>query len=95
MHCGDPTRLCATCLEDAFASDLHALRARAAAWADDIAATVLGMDWPADSDALTAIARLKVTDLGRDPRLLERLAQELLRAARERWLATKIGPRLA
>ena len=87
MHCGDPTHLCAWCLDDLFTSELDAVRARGKAWADELAGSVPGIDWPTGSEGLAIVARLKVTDLGRDPRLLERLARELLDAAHTRWLS--------
>lgn len=85
MHCGNPAQLCATCLEEAFAKQRTAARTRGQVWADDIAATVSGMDWPLHSEVLIAIARLKVVGLGWDPRLIDRLAHEALDAAFERW----------
>lgn len=77
------------CLDAIFSAELGAARARGTAWADEISASVPDIEWPADSDGLVTVARLKVTDLGRDPRLLERLAHELLDAAHTRWLACK------
>jgi hypothetical protein len=89
MHCGDPAHLCTRCLDEAFASKLRVAKVRGEAWADEIAASVACIEWLAESDGLATVARLKVIDLGRDPRLLERLARALLDAARARSLAGK------
>lgn len=42
---------------------------------------------PWDADKAIAIARRKVDDLTRDPRLRERLAVELEAWARKRWIS--------
>ena len=87
MHCGDPTHLCARCLDEVFASELDIVRSRGKAWANELAGSVPCIDWPTGSEGLAVVARLKVTDLGRDPRLVERLAHALLDAARAQWLS--------
>jgi hypothetical protein len=90
MHCGDPANLCARCLDEIFIAARETASARGYAWANDIGSTLADtVEWPTDSEVLLAVARFKVADLGRDPRLLDRLAQELLNAAGARWLAQR------
>lgn len=88
MHCGDSMRLCTSCLEKAFDAQLDSVRTRGEAWAAEFASSSVKMtEWPSNSDTLRVVARIKVHDLGMDPRLIERLSLALVEAARERWLA--------
>lgn len=71
--------LCPAHLEDAVAQ----LRGVAQARGWELAANARS-EWPDGSDVLRRIARRAVADLGRDPDLIERLAEEAERGARKR-----------
>ena len=83
--CADPAKLCDRCRADRFAQLRGVAACRGEVWAMDIARR-RGRDvaWPTGSEAILAIARLKVDDLARDHELVEQLAGELVRWA-ERW----------
>ena len=55
-------------------------------WADHVALVVpRSQSWPDGSDKILTIARRKVEDLGRDEKLIDMLAAEVVRAAARRW----------
>jgi hypothetical protein len=78
------------CLTDALAAATDLARSRGEAWAHDIGTALGYPDWPTDSEVLIAVARVKVIDLGKDPRLIELLAGELLEAACTRWRSRNV-----
>jgi hypothetical protein len=92
--CGCPSdRLCALCLDGRWAQLRGVAACRGEAWADELAG-VRGAprDWPVDSEKMRALARRRVKDLARDPRLLEMLTDELVRYAAKRWAQGRSAP---
>jgi hypothetical protein len=80
--------LCDACADSWFAQ-LRGVAASRYQWALDVAARVpRARPWPSDSPRSRVIARRRVADLARDPRLRERLAAEAERAAAECWDAS-------
>jgi hypothetical protein len=73
--------LCDQCVDDGFAQLRGVAACRGEYWAAHLPAS----SRPWNAAKAIAIARLKVADLARDPRLLERLAAELVRWAQRRW----------
>jgi hypothetical protein len=83
-------QLCPLCLDGRFAQLRGVAACRGEAWATNTAARVpCDRAWPRDSERATRIAREKVEDLARDPRLLELLAGELAVWAERRWNAQR------
>jgi hypothetical protein len=85
-RCGGRPPLCDACV----AQDLEQLggtaRARGWAWAGRVIAQVgTSKPWPAFAGRCAELARGKVTDLSRDPRVLEELARACWDEARKRY----------
>ena len=82
-------RLCPLCLDGRFAQLRGVAACRGENWATSIAARVrCDRPWPRGSERTVRIAREKVEDLARDPRLLSMLADELAAWAERRWGST-------
>lgn len=88
MHACDRANLCGPCLTANIEAmhgpaDLRGLR-----WAQSVALRATpeqrAVPWP-DTPKMLAIARAKVGDLGRDERLLGRLVEVCVAAARREW----------
>jgi hypothetical protein len=78
--------LCDRCVEDGFAHLRGVASCRGEVWAARVAReTSTSQPWPAHAGRAADIARRKIADLTRDPRLAERLAAELARGAARRW----------
>ena len=84
--CGcEREQLCELCFLGAWDNLRGTAATRGEVWAMRVAERVSrSRPWPSGSDRVLEIARSKVVDLSRDPRLRERLALELARWA-ERW----------
>lgn len=81
-------RLCDLCFQGAWENLRGVAATRGEVWADDVARRVrTRRPWPAYGGRTAAIARRKVADMTRDPRLLEDLAIELASWAARRWAA--------
>lgn len=89
LVCSCPrTELCDTCLAGAWDNLRGVAACRGDVWAESVAARTKRSrltPWPAHEGRAAAIARRKVADLTGDPRLLDRLAAELARAAARCW----------
>jgi hypothetical protein len=86
--CGCPSdALCTLCLDGRFAQLRGVAACRGEAWADDLAQTEYrNHPWPVGSEKMRTIARAKVADIARDPKLLEMLVDELVKWAEKRWV---------
>lgn len=84
-NCCAMDALCSRCQDDLFAQHRGTAQNRGHFWAVDLEARGIRGTWPEASDRVTAIAVEKVADLTRDTGLRERLAVEVIRAARKRW----------
>ena len=83
-HC-PADRLCDACVESWLAQLRGVAARRGEAWAESVALRVTERrPWPRDERAF-AIARRKVSDLARDARLLDQLADEALAWAARWW----------
>lgn len=77
--------MCDDCLDEKLAQLRGVAQARGHHWARAIAEVIpIDRPWPA-TERMRAIARRKVSDLGRDDRLLEVLADECVLAAARWW----------
>lgn len=77
--------LCPLCLDGRFSQLRGVAACRGEAWATAVALqTRSSSQWPT-TEKMLGIARRKVEDLARDPRLLEMLTAELARWAARRW----------
>lgn len=87
MTCGCPRdALCMMCVEDGFMQLRGVAATRAHVWAEKVARLApSAQPWPAHEGRAADIARRKVADLTRDPRLAEMLAAELARYAAITW----------
>ena len=89
--CPDRAALCDRCIADVFAQLRGVAACRGEVWAMDLARRVpRTQPWPSGSDQVNAIARTKVADLARDPKLLERLAAELAKWAARWWMSPSV-----
>jgi hypothetical protein len=91
--CGCPRdHLCALCFQGAWDNLRGCAATRGEVWADDVARRVRARErlrpWPPHTARAADLARGKVDDLTRDPRLVEVRAAELARWASRRWGAT-------
>lgn len=79
-------QLCPLCFDGSWQNLRGAAATRGEVWADQVAKVIdRSRPWPAHEGRAAAIARSKVEDLSRDPRLVEQLAAELARWAAKRW----------
>lgn len=79
-------RLCDLCYQGAWDNLRGVAATRGEVWADDVARRVRTLQaWPRFAGRTAAIARGKVEDMTRDPRLREDLAIELASWAARRW----------
>ncbi len=85
--CGCPRdQLCDLCFQGSWENLRGVAATRGEVWAMAVARrTHTDRPWPSGSPKVAAIARTKVADLSRDPRLLEVLAAELARWAARWW----------
>ena len=82
--------LCEICLDARFMQLKGVAAVRGERWADETAQWMSrDREWPEYSPKMLVIARLKIAELGRDPKLLEKLAMECARWAAKRWNAAR------
>jgi len=85
--------LCELCFQGSWENLRGVAATRGEVWAMGLARRVrLDHPWPEGSPRVAAIARDKVADLARDPRLREALAGELARWASRWWRAARRDP---
>ena len=86
--CGCPSEaLCPLCLDGRWSQLRGVAACRGEAWATAVALEKQSREpWPT-TEKMLGIARRKVEDLARDPRLIEMLTAELARWAARRWAA--------
>lgn len=80
--------LCPSCVNQALMWFSGMACSRGITWAESVARrdrSLLQRPWPAHEGRAAALARDKVADLSRDPKVIERLAMELSERAAKRW----------
>lgn len=86
MECGCPReQLCDRCLANVISTLRGVAESRGWTWFEDIAGGTRAQGWKHSREQSLARARIRVADMGVDPRELDALAEFACKGAARRW----------